>query len=112
MALFEDLRRLGNAPRLVQTSSIGVFGLPLPARIDDRTQPAPTLTYGAHKLMMETLLADYSRRGWIDGRSVRLPSVVARPAGPNGGGGGAPVKKCLLLVRQRPDPRAVRGTPV
>lgn len=84
MALFEDLRRLGNAPRLVQTSSIGVFGLPLPARINDRTQPAPTLTYGAHKLMMETLLADYSRRGWIDGRSVRLPSVVARPAGPNG----------------------------
>lgn len=84
MALFEDLRRLGNAPRLVQTSSIGVFGLPLPARIDDQTLPTPTLTYGAHKLMMETLLADYSRRGWIDGRSVRLPSVVARPAGPNG----------------------------
>ena len=84
MALFEDLRRLGNAPRLVQASSIGVFGLPLPARIDDQTLPAPTLTYGAHKLMMETLLADYSRRGWMDGRSVRLPSIVARPAGPNG----------------------------
>lgn len=84
MALFEDLRQLGHAPRLVQTSSIGVFGLPLPERIDDQTLPAPTLTYGAHKLMMETLLADYSRRGWLDGRSVRLPSVVARPAGPNG----------------------------
>ena len=84
MALLEDLRQLGHSPRLVQTSSIGIFGLPLPARIDDDTLPVPSLTYGAHKLMMETLLADYSRRGWIDGRSVRLPSIVARPAGPNG----------------------------
>lgn len=84
IALFEDLRRLGHGPRLVQTSSIGVFGQPLPTRVDDATVPNPTLSYGAQKLMMEILLADYSRRGWIDGRSVRLPSVVARPAAPSG----------------------------
>lgn len=84
MAFFEDLRRLGSAPRLVQSSSIAVFGQPLPAHIDDMTVPAPVLSYGAHKLMMEVLLADYGRRGWIDGRSVRLPSVVARPAPSHG----------------------------
>ncbi|WP_295537155.1 NAD-dependent epimerase/dehydratase family protein [uncultured Pseudacidovorax sp.] len=88
LALFEDLRRqhaaTGKTPRLVQTSSIGVFGLPLPPHIDDATPIVPTMSYGAHKRMLEILLADYSRRGWIDGRSPRLPSVVARPGLPNG----------------------------
>jgi len=88
VALFEALRMQaaasGSAPRLVQASSIGVYGLPLPARIDDATPIAPTLSYGAQKRAMEILLADYSRRGWIDGRSPRLPSIVARPALPNG----------------------------
>lgn len=86
--LFEALRAQaqasGRAPRLVQASSIGVYGLPLPAHIDDATPLVPTLSYGAQKLAVEVLLADYSRRGWIDGRSPRLPSIVTRPAGPNG----------------------------
>ncbi|MBC5784642.1 NAD-dependent epimerase/dehydratase family protein [Ramlibacter sp. USB13] len=80
IALFERLRTAASCPVLVFASSIGVFGTPLPAAIDDATAPAPTLSYGAEKRMIEILLADYARRGWIDARSVRLPSVVARPA--------------------------------
>jgi len=79
MALFERLRQQQHAPVVVYASSVGVFGIPVPARVDDDTAPAPTLSYGAQKRMMEILLADYSRRGWLDGRAVRLPSVVARP---------------------------------
>lgn len=84
MALFERLRLQAQAqaqhPVVVFASSIGVYGIPLPAAVDDDTPPAPSLSYGAQKRMVEILLADYSRRGWLDGRSVRLPSVVARPA--------------------------------
>lgn len=80
VALFEQLRQQGQSPVVVFASSIGVFGTPLPGHVDDDTPPAPTLSYGTQKRMVELLLADYSRRGWLDGRSVRLPTVVARPA--------------------------------
>jgi D-erythronate 2-dehydrogenase len=84
IALFERLRVQSQRPVVVCASSIGVYGTPLPGAIDDDTPIAPTLSYGAQKRAMEILLADYSRRGWIDGRAVRLPGVVARPAAPNG----------------------------
>lgn len=84
IALFERLRLLGQRPIVVCSSSIGVYGTPLPEAIDDRTPRAPTLSYGAEKLMIEIMLADYSRRGWLDGRAVRLPTVVARPTQANG----------------------------
>lgn len=84
MALCEDLRAAGPPPVFVFTSSIGVYGVPLPPVIDDDTAPCPTLSYGTHKRMVELLLADHSRRGWLDARSVRLPSVVARPAAAQG----------------------------
>jgi len=61
-----------------------VFGAPLPARIDDRTVPAPTLSYGTHKRVAELLIDDLSRRGELDGRALRLPGVVVRPPLPNG----------------------------
>lgn len=80
VALFEHLRQQGQCPVVVLASSIGVFGTPLPLHVDDDTPPAPTLSYGTQKRMLELLLADYSRRGWLDGRAVRLPTVVARPA--------------------------------
>ena len=80
MALFEELRHQQHCPVLVFASSCGVYGPPMPSAIDDATLPIPRLSYGSQKMMMEILLADYSRRGWIDARSVRLPSVVARPA--------------------------------
>jgi D-erythronate 2-dehydrogenase len=80
IALFERLRTQGRRPVVVFASSIAVYGPPLPAFIDDQTPPAPVLSYGTQKRAVEILLADYCRRGWLDGRSVRLPSVVARPA--------------------------------
>ncbi|MEO7940967.1 MAG: NAD-dependent epimerase/dehydratase family protein [Burkholderiaceae bacterium] len=80
MALFEQLREQQLCPVLVFASSCGVYGPPMPSVIDDATVPAPRLSYGSQKLMVEILLSDYSRRGWLDARSVRLPSVVARPA--------------------------------
>jgi nucleoside-diphosphate-sugar epimerase len=63
----------------VFASSIAVLGSPLPAQVDDSTPPQPKLTYGAQKLIGEILLSDFSRRGWVDARSVRLPGIVSRP---------------------------------
>jgi len=76
--------RGGPVPRFVYASSIGVFGTPLPERIDDATAPCPTLSYGTHKRVIELLIADYTRRGFIDGRALRLSGVLLRPALPNG----------------------------
>jgi D-erythronate 2-dehydrogenase len=55
------------------------LGSPLPALVDDATPLRPKLTYGAQKLIGEVLLEDFSRRGWVDSRSLRLPGIVARP---------------------------------
>jgi naringenin degradation protein FdeJ len=82
LALLEMLRqesRTPRAPRFVFASTIGVYGVPLPALIDEHSRSAPTMSYGAHKLIGEVLVSDYSRRGHIDGRSLRLPGIVARP---------------------------------
>ena len=91
-ALLDALRAAserGVAPaRLVFSSSVAVFGpdpsKPLPARVGDDTLPAPKTSYGTHKLICEHLVADYSRKGFIDGRSVRLMTVTVRPGRPNG----------------------------
>ncbi len=56
-----------------------VYGEKLPAVVDENTLPAPALSYGAHKLAGETLVADATRKGWVQGCSLRLPGVVARP---------------------------------
>jgi D-erythronate 2-dehydrogenase len=79
LALLELLRRQARPPRVVFASTIGVYGVPLPALIDEQTATAPTMSYGAHKLLGEILVSDYSRRGFVDGRSLRLPGIVARP---------------------------------
>jgi D-erythronate 2-dehydrogenase len=79
VGLLETLRRLALRPRYVFASTIGVYGVPMPDLIDEQTVPAPSLSYGAHKLIGEILAADYSRRGYIDGVSLRLPGIVARP---------------------------------
>lgn len=71
--------RGGRAPVFVFASTIAVFGSPLPAQVDDATALNPQMTYGAQKLIGEILVSDFSRRGWADGRSVRLPGVLARP---------------------------------
>jgi nucleoside-diphosphate-sugar epimerase len=66
-------------PRGVFASSIAVFGGDLPAEVDDHLQPLPQTTYGVHKAINELLIADASRHGRIDGRSLRLPIVLIRP---------------------------------
>ena len=56
-----------------------MLGSPLTAPVNDTTPLRPQLTYGAQKLLGEILLGDFSRRGWMDGRAIRLPGIVARP---------------------------------
>lgn len=84
MALADAAAGAGEQPRFVFASSIAVFGAPLPASVDDSTPVSPTLRYGAHKAMMELWISTLTRRGAIDGLSLRLPGVVARPRGPSG----------------------------
>ena len=88
IALLERCRhqavRGGPVVRFVYASSIAVFGTPLPRRIDDTTAPAPTLSYGAHKRACELLIDDCTRRGFLDGRALRLSGVVVRPPLANG----------------------------
>lgn len=79
LGLLEDLRGQPRLARFVFASTVAVYGEQLPARVDEATLPAPALSYGAHKLMGETLVADASRLGWVQGCSLRLPGVVARP---------------------------------
>lgn len=85
--LFEAIRQTGFAqpycPRLVFTSSIAVFGEPLPDVIGDTEHHTPLTSYGTQKAICELLLADYSRRGFIDGVGIRLPTIVVRPGKPN-----------------------------
>jgi D-erythronate 2-dehydrogenase len=75
----------GQRPRVIYASSIAVLGDPLPAHgVDDTTPLAPKMIYGGHKAMMETAVAMMHHRGLIDGISVRLPGILARPKGPSG----------------------------
>lgn len=70
--------------RFIYASSIAVFGDPLPAHVDDATPLSPKMIYGGHKAMMEDAVALLSNRGAIDGVTVRLPGILARPKGPSG----------------------------
>jgi nucleoside-diphosphate-sugar epimerase len=91
-ALLDAFRAQVNAgappARLVFSSSVAVFGpdpaVPLPALVADDTLPAPQTSYGTHKLVCEHLVADYTRKGYIDGRAARLMTVTVRPGRPNG----------------------------
>jgi D-erythronate 2-dehydrogenase len=81
--LLDACRRLRRPPRLVATSSVAVYGGELPARVGDDTALRPQSSYGIQKAMGELLVADYTRRGWVDGRVLRLPTVSVRPGKPN-----------------------------
>ena len=83
--LFEAIRSQGDdyCPRVVFTSSIAVFGAPFPDKIPDNFFTTPLTSYGAQKAISELLLADYSRKGMIDGISIRLPTICVRPGKPN-----------------------------
>lgn len=79
LGLLEDLRPQAIPPRFVFASTIAVYGEHLPDEVNERTLPNPGLSYGTHKLAGEYLVADATRRGWVQGCSLRLPGVVARP---------------------------------
>jgi len=81
--LLEAARKLKKPPRIVYTSSVAAFGGVMPQVLDDSTTPAPQTSYGTQKVIGEYLIADLTRKGFIDGRSLRLPTIVVRPGKPN-----------------------------
>jgi nucleoside-diphosphate-sugar epimerase len=81
--LLEICRLRRRRPKLVFTSSVAVYGGPLPDRVDDLTILTPQSSYGTQKAIGELLINDYSRRGFVDGRSLRLPTISVRPGRPN-----------------------------
>jgi nucleoside-diphosphate-sugar epimerase len=83
--LFDAIRAGGSGyvPRVVFSSSIAVFGPPFPEVIGDDQPTAPLTSYGTEKAIVELLLSDYSRRGFLDGVAIRLPTICVRPGTPN-----------------------------
>ncbi len=90
--LLDALRRTETRPALVFASSLAVFGAwpgqPLPPVVTDATLPTPRSSYGIQKFVMEQLVADYTRKGFVHGRTVRLMTVSVRPGLPNGAASG------------------------
>jgi nucleoside-diphosphate-sugar epimerase len=88
LALLQSCRALQTKPLVVFASSLAVFGdapgLPLPPMIEDHTLPTPQSSYGIQKFIGEQLMADFTRKGFVQGRSVRLMTVSVRPGKPNG----------------------------
>jgi D-erythronate 2-dehydrogenase len=91
-SLLACCRALGTGPVVVFASSVAVFGAssehPLPAVVDDHTLPNPQSSYGVQKVIGEQLLADYTRKGFLRGRAVRLMTVCVRPGRPNAAASG------------------------
>ena len=91
-SLLASCRALGTSPVVVFASSAAVFGIsgehPLPAVVDDHTLPNPQSSYGVQKVIGEQLLADYTRKGFLRGRAVRLMTVCVRPGRPNAAASG------------------------
>ena len=82
-ALLETCRKQARPPRYVFASSVAAFGGDLPKILDDGTTPNPQTSYGAQKVCCEYLTTDYTRKGFIDGRSLRLPTISVRAGKPN-----------------------------
>jgi D-erythronate 2-dehydrogenase len=82
-AVLDACRALGTCLRVVFASSLAVYGGELPSMVGDDTPLTPQTSYGTQKAIGELLVNDYSRKGFVDGRAVRLPTVVVRPGRPN-----------------------------
>jgi nucleoside-diphosphate-sugar epimerase len=118
--LLEQARKNGNRPRLVFTSSVAVFGGDLPPKVLDTTPATPQGSYGAQKAMCELMVTDYSRKGFVDGRSLRLPTVTVRPGKANKAASSFAsgiireplngVVSVCPVPPARPDPRASPGS--
>jgi len=83
LAVLERARALGTRPVVVFSSSIVAFGGDVPDAVDDETHLNPQTSYGTQKAIGEMLINDYSRKGSIDGRGFRLPTISVRPGAPN-----------------------------
>lgn len=81
--LLDLCHRLGHCPRVVFASSVAVYGGELPTVVLDSTPVTPQSSYGMQKAVMELLVNDYTRKGFIDGRALRLPTICVRPGKPN-----------------------------
>ena len=81
--LLETCRSAGHKPKIVFTSSVAVYGGALPEMVLDATALNPQSSYGAQKAICELLLNDYTRKGFVDGRVLRLPTISVRPGAPN-----------------------------
>ena len=86
--VLEAARALANVPKVLFASSIAVYGGEIPECVTDETILTPETSYGAHKASGEFLITDYSRKGFIDGRAMRLPTIVVRPGKPNAAASG------------------------
>ena len=82
-ALLDRCRRLAKPPKFVFTSSLAVFGGPLPDPVPDDAPVTPQTSYGTQKAIGEFLVYDMTRKGYLDGRSLRLPTITVRPGKPN-----------------------------
>lgn len=83
LAVLDACRALPQPPRVVFTSSVASFGGPLPAVVDESVPQRPENSYGTQKAIGELLVNDYARKGFVDGRALRLPTIVVRPGRPN-----------------------------
>ena len=81
--LFEACRKVGHTPKVIFASSLAVYGGALPEVVQDDTALQPKTSFGVQKAITELLLSDYSRKGYIDGRALRLPTIAVRPGKPN-----------------------------
>jgi nucleoside-diphosphate-sugar epimerase len=83
--LLDAIRKVGDGykPKVIYTSSIAVFGAPFPDAIPDEFHLTPLTCYGTQKAIGELLLADYTRRGFVDGVGLRFPTICVRPGKPN-----------------------------
>lgn len=82
--LLEGLRKLDGRPRMVFASSVAAFGgASMPEVVGDSTKRCPQTTYGMTKVICELMINDYTRKGFLDGRGARLPTVIIRPGKPN-----------------------------
>jgi nucleoside-diphosphate-sugar epimerase len=87
--ILEACRHAGHGPRLVFASSVAVYGGSPSDEMTDKTAPTPRTSYGTQKAMVELLISDYSRRGFVDGRVLRLPTISVRPGRPNAAASGS-----------------------
>jgi nucleoside-diphosphate-sugar epimerase len=120
--LLDALRAAGNSPRFIFASSVAVYGsdpaLPLPEPVRDDTLPTPQSSYGIHKFICEQLVADYTRKGHIDGRAARLMTVAVRGGPPNAAASGflsgiirEPLAGREAVCPVPPDSRVALGSP-